>query len=214
MFLSQMSPSTRSSALRTTSSSKRRAHLRCAEQDPCPNGHGILQSSERSRARVVAPLLGFRSACALSSVLGRRRPLDRASAALRFRASRAAGRTSGMCSARKETAFMDVIIARFTEHVDLKPEGSITLGFADLELLFEGSAKVDIKDCAVRLNADGIPVLRTPSRAWEGRDGETRYSTLVRVDEVTYRDLVRAVFTDPRVQRAVHAAEEKRATAA
>ncbi len=109
---------------------------------------------------------------------------------------------------------MDTIITRFHPYVDLKEGGSITLGFADLELCFEETAKVDIKDVSVRLNADGIPQLRTPQRAWEGRDGDTMYTALVRVDPTTYAALVVAVFADPRVQRAVHTAEEKRATAA
>jgi len=100
----------------------------------------------------------------------------------------------------------------FRERIAHKPEGAITLGFLDFTLTF-GKVNIEINGAAVRLTSDGRPAVSFPSRPWEGRDGTTRYTRVVRLDENAYARLVRDVFALALVQRAVHTAEHAREAA-
>ncbi len=105
---------------------------------------------------------------------------------------------------------MDISNTRFRPHIDVKDQGSITLGFLDASLDFDEHS-VEISDMCVRLTTDGRPAVSFPTRPWKDRDGNTRYASIVRLDEESYALLVEKVFAIPKVLRTVDRAELERA---
>jgi len=100
---------------------------------------------------------------------------------------------------------------RWKQAVDVKPQGSITLGFLDATVETTELGDVELSNIVVRLTVDGVPSFSFPRRTYVVR-GETRSADLVRVtDEAKYRALCAAIFALPAVQTAVSVAEQIRA---
>ena len=95
--------------------------------------------------------------------------------------------------------------ARFRSHLDVKPQGSVTLGFLDATITV-GEVAIDVSDVVVRLTQEGQPSLAAPRRAYQNRDGDARSRASFRFDERTYRWLVASTFALPAVARQVELA--------
>jgi len=95
--------------------------------------------------------------------------------------------------------------ARFRSHLDVKPQGSVTLGFLDATLTI-GEVAIDVADVVVRLTKEGQPSLAAPRRGYQNRDGDARSRASFRFDERTYRWLVASTFALPSVARQVELA--------
>lgn len=107
--------------------------------------------------------------------------------------------------------------AHFRSHLDVKPEGSVTLGFLDVTLHVE-PVEIEIADLVVRLTTEGQPSVAAPRRMYQNRNGEQRSRAALRFDDRTYDWLVRSVFALPAVQReverALRALEERKSASA
>ena len=96
--------------------------------------------------------------------------------------------------------------ARFRKHVNVKPEGSATLGFLDVDAVADG-VTVTLRDLAVRITRDGKPSLSAPSRSYKLASGETRRASAYRFDDATYERLLAGIFALPDVASARQEAE-------
>ena len=94
---------------------------------------------------------------------------------------------------------------RFRSHLDVKPQGSVTLGFLDATVTY-GEIAIDVADVVVRLTQEGQPSLAAPRRTYQNRDGDARSRASFRFDERTYRWLVASTFALPAVARQVELA--------
>lgn len=99
---------------------------------------------------------------------------------------------------------MKLKIARFRKFVEVKPQGSVTLGFADVVL--QQNADVEVNDVVVRITVDGRATLDLPRRRYL-RNGEEKSAPIVRIsDPSVFAECVKHAFAHPGVKDAVREA--------